>query len=223
MKKTFSTRRAAGVRPSIDAARRRLGVAAAASIATLGALPLGVLPFAARSAESAESAAAVRPRVRFETSLGAFVVELQPDRAPKSCANFLDYAKSGFYDGTVFHRVIKEFMIQGGGFTTNMVQKPTRPPIAIESNNGLKNVRGALAMARTGDPNSATAQFFVNVVDNPFLDYPGRDGFGYAVFGSVVEGMDVVDRIRDVETASFGPFRDVPKAPVVIKSARILK
>jgi peptidyl-prolyl cis-trans isomerase A (cyclophilin A) len=148
---------------------------------------------------------------------------VRPDKAPKSAANFLEYVNSGFYDGTVFHRVIKGFMIQGGGMTPDLVQKPTRGPIPIESNNGLKNVRGALSMARTPNPNSATSQFFVNVVDNPFLDYPGQDGAGYTVFGSVVDGMDVVEKIRNVETGTKGMYQDVPTTPVVIKSARVLK
>jgi len=153
----------------------------------------------------------------FETSEGRIVVEVLPDKAPKTVANFVQYVKDGFYDGTIFHRVIKGFMIQGGGFTPAMVQKPTRPPVPIESNNGQKNVRGSVAMARTSDPNSATAQFFINVVDNAFLDYPGQDGAGYTVFGRVVEGMDVVDKIRAVPTGGG----DVPRTPVLIKSARI--
>ena len=173
---------------------------------------------------SAEPPAAAAPtRVAFETSAGRFVVEVRADKAPKSAANFLQYVNDGFYDGTIFHRVIPNFMIQGGGFTAQMVQKPTRPPVPSESSNGLKNVRGALAMARTSDPNSATAQFFVNVVDNAFLDYPGRDGFGYTVFGTVVEGMDVVDKIRAMPTGQRGGFADVPQTPVVIKSARVIK
>jgi peptidyl-prolyl cis-trans isomerase A (cyclophilin A) len=178
---------------------------------------------AAAPAWSAEPAAAAPTRVAFETSAGRFVVELRADKAPKTVANFVQYVNDGFYDGTVFHRVIRNFMIQGGGFTAQMVEKPTRPPVPSESNNGLKNVRGAVAMARTSDPNSATAQFFVNVVDNAFLDYPGRDGFGYTVFGSVVEGMDVVDKIKAVSTGQRGGFADVPLTPVVIKSARIVK
>ncbi len=167
----------------------------------------------------APAPAAALPRVALETSQGRIVLELRPDKAPRTVANFLQYVNDGFYDGTIFHRVISGFMIQGGGFTQAMAEKPTRPPIAIESNNGLKNVRGALAMARTMDPNSATAQFYINVVDNAFLDYPGRDGAGYTVFGSVVEGMDAVDRIRAVPT---GP-NDVPRTQVVIKSARVVK
>jgi peptidyl-prolyl cis-trans isomerase A (cyclophilin A) len=166
---------------------------------------------------AAEAAAAAPVRVALETSEGRIVVEVLPDKAPKTVANFVQYVKDGFYDGTVFHRVIKGFMIQGGGFTAAMVQKPTRPPIPIESNNGLKNARGTIAMARTSDPNSATAQFFINVVDNAFLDYPGQDGSGYTVFGRVVEGMDVVDKIRAIPTGAG----DVPHTTILIKSARI--
>ena len=171
----------------------------------------------------AGAAEATATRVAFDTSAGRFVVEVQADKAPKTVANFLKYVNDGFYDGTVFHRVISGFMIQGGGFTEAMVEKPTRAPVPIESNNGLKNVRGALAMARTSDPNSATAQFFINVVDNGFLDYPGRDGNGYTVFGKVVEGMDVVDKIRAVPTGNRGPYQNVPVTPVTIKTARVVK
>jgi peptidyl-prolyl cis-trans isomerase A (cyclophilin A) len=177
----------------------------------------------ATAAEPAAATAAASTRVALETSEGRIVVELKADKAPKTVANFIQYVNDGFYDGTIFHRVISGFMIQGGGFTSTMSEKPTRAPIPIESNNGLKNVRGTLAMARTMDPNSATAQFFINVVDNAFLDYPGRDGAGYTVFGNVVEGMEVVDKIRAVPTGRRGPFTDVPATPVVIKTARIVK
>ncbi len=172
---------------------------------------------------TASSAQGPAPRVAFETSLGRIVVELAPKEAPKTVDNFLGYVKAGHYDGTVFHRVIPTFMIQGGGFSADMKERPTRAPIALESQNGLKNDRGTLAMARRGDPNSATAQFFINVVDNPRLDYPNPDGNGYAVFGKVVEGMDVVDKIRDVPTETRGPYQNVPVTPVTIKSARIVK
>jgi peptidyl-prolyl cis-trans isomerase A (cyclophilin A) len=161
--------------------------------------------------------------VALETSEGRIVVELRADKAPKTVANFLQYVNDSFYDGTIFHRVIAGFMIQGGGFDAAMAEKPTRPPIPIESNNGLKNVRGAVAMARTGDPNSATAQFFINVVDNARLDYPSFDGHGYTVFGNVVEGMQVVDKIRAVPTGRRGSFENVPASPVVIKTARVAK
>ena len=161
--------------------------------------------------------------VRLYTNFGAITLELDHERAPKTAANFESYVRSGFYDGTVFHRVINGFMIQGGGFESGMRQKTPEAPIENEARNGLKNDRGAVAMARRGDPNSATAQFFINVVDNPRLDYPSFDGNGYAVFGKVVEGMDVVDKIKDVPTGSRGGHQNVPETPVTIKSARIVK
>jgi peptidyl-prolyl cis-trans isomerase A (cyclophilin A) len=192
--------------------------------ALAGCLAAVILSAPAGAAEPAAAPAAVAAtRVALETSAGRIIVEVRADKAPKTVANFLQYVNDGFYDGTIFHRVISGFMIQGGGFTPDMAQKPTRAAVPIESTNGLKNVRGAVAMARTGDPNSATAQFFINVVDNPALDYPQPDGYGYTVFGSVVEGMDVVDKIRVVPTGSRGPFQNVPTTPVVIKSARIAK
>ena len=163
------------------------------------------------------------PRVAFETSQGRIVIELAPKEAPKSVDNFLAYVKAGHYDGTVFHRVIPTFMIQGGGFGADLTERATRAPIPLESRNGLKNERGAVAMARRSDPNSATAQFFINVVDNPRLDYPSFDGNGYAVFGKVVEGMDVVDKIKDVPTGNRGPHQNVPLTPVTITSARVIK
>jgi peptidyl-prolyl cis-trans isomerase A (cyclophilin A) len=165
-----------------------------------------------------------QPQVALETSMGRIVVELDPAKAPKSVENFLGYVKSGHYNGTIFHRVIGSFMIQGGGFTLDMAQKPTKAPIPLEARNGLSNVRGTLAMARTGDPNSATAQFFINVVDNPFLDAArSPDGNGYAVFGKVIAGMDVVDKIRQTPTGAKGPFRDVPVQAVVIQHASVEK
>lgn len=169
------------------------------------------------------SAQAPQPRVAFETSEGTIVVELAPQAAPTTVENFLSYVKAGHYNGTVFHRVIPTFMIQGGGFTADMKEKSTRAPIQLEAQNGLKNQRGAVAMARRGDPNSATSQFFINVVDNPRLDYPNPDGNGYAVFGKVVEGMDVVDKIKAVPTDSRGPHQNVPVTPIVIKSAKVVK
>ncbi len=179
---------------------------------------------AAISAVVAFSAAAQTPapRVAFETSAGKIVVELAPQAAPKTVDNFLTYVKSGHYDGTVFHRVIPGFMIQGGGFTADMKEKTTRGTIPLESRNGLKNQRGALAMARRGDPDSASAQFFINVVDNAGLDYPNPDGNGYAVFGKVVEGMDVVDKIRTVPTDTRGSHQNVPVTPITIKTARVV-
>ncbi len=165
--------------------------------------------------------AADSPRVKFTTSEGDFVVELYPDKAPKTVANFLSYVDAGYYDGTIFHRVIRNFMIQGGGFTADFRRKATRAPVLNEADNGLKNERGTIAMARTFEPHSATAQFFINVRDNPNLDHtaPTPRGWGYAVFGRVVAGMDVVDRIRDIPTGAAGPFPgDVPRRTVVIKS-----
>jgi peptidyl-prolyl cis-trans isomerase A (cyclophilin A) len=193
-------------------------------------LPVGLAGWLAASILGAQAwvaqpvaAAGAATRVALETSDGRIVVEVQADKAPKTVANFLQYVNDGFYDGTIFHRVINGFMIQGGGFTPAMVQKPTRAPVPIESTNGLKNLRGAISMARTSDPNSATAQFFINVVDNPRLDYPSFDGYGYTVFGNVVEGMDVVDKIRAVPTGRQQGAENVPLTPVVIKTARIVK
>ena len=163
------------------------------------------------------------PHVALKTSMGEIVLELDQQKAPKSVANFLQYVKSGYYKGTVFHRVIDGFMIQGGGFDKNMKQKATKAPIKNEAQNGLQNVTYSIAMARTGDPHSATAQFFINVNDNGALDYPGRDGFGYTVFGKVVSGMDMVDKIKAVPVADKGPHQNVPVTPVVIESATLLK
>jgi peptidyl-prolyl cis-trans isomerase A (cyclophilin A) len=162
------------------------------------------------------------PRVQFVTSEGRFTVELDAARAPKTVGNFLEYVRAGIYNGTVFHRVIENFMVQGGGFTADMKQKPTRAAIAAESTNGLKNERGTIAMARTSDPNSATSQFFINVVDNPRLDYPSFDGTGYTVFGRVVEGLDVVDKIKATATGNVGPHGNVPLKPILIQSAKVL-
>ncbi len=165
-------------------------------------------------------AAACAQKVKLATSQGDIVVELDAAKAPKSVANFVEYVKAGHYDGTVFHRVIGNFMIQGGGMTADLNEKPTRPPIALEARNGLNNVRGSIAMARTMDPNSATSQFFINVKDNGFLNAAqSPDGNGYAVFGKVVSGMDVVDKIRSVPTR----MGDVPVTPVVINKATLEK
>jgi len=165
------------------------------------------------------------PQVLFTTNMGQFTVELEPEKAPKTVANFLAYVNSGFYTGTIFHRVINGFMIQGGGYTKDLMQKPTRAQIPIESNNGLKNTKYSIAMARTNDPNSATAQFFVNVKDNAMLDYPGRDGYGYTVFGRVIAGMEVIDNIKFVDTNVHMPTRmsDVPVSAIVIESAKVIK
>jgi cyclophilin family peptidyl-prolyl cis-trans isomerase len=171
----------------------------------------------------ASPAGAAKPRVKLETTKGTIVIELDQAKAPITVANFLEYVKSGFYDGTVFHRVIPNFMIQGGGFTPNMEQKPPREAIVNESTNGLVNKRGTVAMARTPDPNSATAQFFINVKDNGFLDKANaQDGVGYCVFAKVVEGMSVVDAIAQVQTATVGPNQNVPMKAVVITKASVV-
>ncbi|TRZ67713.1 MAG: peptidyl-prolyl cis-trans isomerase [Rhodocyclaceae bacterium] len=165
---------------------------------------------------------AANPMVEMKTNHGTLVIELYADKAPKSTANFLKYAQDGFYNGTVFHRVIDGFMIQGGGFEQGMKQKEPRAAIENEAKNGLKNGVGTLAMARTSDPHSATAQFFINLVDNGMLDYPGRDGWGYAVFGKVTHGMEVVQKIAKVKTGNAGMHQNVPSAPVVIESVKLL-
>ncbi|MDR1424651.1 MAG: peptidyl-prolyl cis-trans isomerase [Azoarcus sp.] len=162
--------------------------------------------------------------VNLHTNHGIIALELDAEKAPATIENFLTYAKDGHYDGTVFHRVIDNFMIQGGGFTPGMKQKPTRDPVKNEADNGLKNVRGTIAMARTNDPHSATAQFFINVVDNDFLDYrsPTPQGWGYCVFGHVVDGLDVVDEIRKVATGNNSFHQDVPTEDVVIERVEIV-
>lgn len=177
----------------------------------------------ALAAAMAAPAGAANPQVKLETTQGTIVIELDAAKAPITVGNFLDYVKSGFYDGTVFHRVIPSFMIQGGGFAANMEQKPTREPIVNESANGLVNKRGTVTMARTPDPNSASAQFFINLADNSFLDKAkAQDGYGYCVFGKVVEGMKVVDAIAAVKTATVGGYQDVPMQPIVIKKASVV-
>ncbi|MFH1870322.1 MAG: peptidylprolyl isomerase [Pseudomonadota bacterium] len=168
------------------------------------------------------AAHAANPQVELKTSQGTLTIELYQDKAPKTVENFLQYAKDGFFNGTVFHRVIPGFMIQGGGFTPDLKQKETRAQIQNEAKNGLRNGTGTLAMARTSDPHSASAQFFINLKDNSFLDYPGRDGWGYAVFGKVVQGFDIVQKIATVPTANAGPHQNVPTTPVLIESARLL-
>ncbi len=162
--------------------------------------------------------AAQAQKVKLATTAGDIVLELDAAKAPKSVANFVQYVKAGHYSNTVFHRVIDSFMIQGGGMTADLAEKPTRAPIPLEAGNGLSNLRGTLAMARTNQPNSATAQFFINVVDNTRLDTAGG---GYAVFGKVIEGMDVVDKIRMVPVGNKGPYQNVPVTPVVIKQATL--
>jgi len=171
------------------------------------------------------SAYAQNPQVQIKTSRGVIVAELYADKAPKTVENFLRYAKDGFYNGTVFHRVIDGFMIQGGGFDRDMRQKPARDPIQNEAGNRLKNLNGTLAMARTPNPHSATAQFFINVKDNDFLDFrePTPQGFGYAVFGKVVQGMDVVSAITKVATGNTGPHQNVPREPIVIEAVTLVE
>jgi cyclophilin family peptidyl-prolyl cis-trans isomerase len=164
--------------------------------------------------------------VKMQTNQGTIVIQLDSERAPKTVENFLRYVKEGFYNGTIFHRVINDFMIQGGGFTPDYQQKPTHEPIANEAHNGLKNVVGSIAMARTADPHSATAQFFINVKDNHFLDYTDSTvrGWGYAVFGKVVAGMEVVNKIKELKTGSKGPFKqDVPLTDLVIETVSLLE
>jgi len=168
-------------------------------------------------------ASSTHQRVQFETSMGTIVVELYEDKAPVTVENFLTYVKEGFYDGTIFHRVIEGFMIQGGGFTEDMSQKETHDQIKNEADNGLKNHIGTLAMARTQDIDSATGQFFINVNDNDFLNHKDDDHYGYAVFAKVVSGMDVVKKIESVETGLQGHFSDVPETPVFIKTAKVLE
>jgi len=192
---------------------RRLFLVAVAAVATAFALP----------------AFAANPQVEFDTTAGKIRVELNPDAAPKTVANFLDYVKSGQFDGTQFHRVIPGFMIQGGGFTADFKQKPTKAPIVNEaeasSKAGLVNAPGTIAMARTSEPNSATAQFFINVADNKFLNFrsPDLQGIGYTVFGKVVSGMDVVEKIAKAPTGAGGPFpKDVPQTPVIINKATVV-
>lgn len=163
---------------------------------------------------------AANPQVEIKTSQGALIVELYADKAPISVENFLQYARDGFFNGTIFHRVIENFMIQGGGFTADMKQKTPRSSIQNEAKNGLKNEAGTLAMARTPDPHSASAQFFINLKDNRFLDYPGQDGWGYAVFGKVVQGFDVVQKIGKAATGNAAGHQNVPTTPILIESVK---
>ncbi|MDY0011672.1 MAG: peptidylprolyl isomerase [Rhodocyclaceae bacterium] len=165
---------------------------------------------------------AANPVVELQTSAGPIAIELYPEKAPRTVENFLAYVQDGFYNGTVFHRVIDGFMIQGGGLTPDMKEKPTRAPIPNEAKNGLTNSVGTIAMARTQDPHSASAQFFINLVDNVMLDHPRPDGWGYAVFGKVVKGLDVVQKIGKVQTTNAGFHQNVPAKPVIIESARVV-
>ena len=184
---------------------------------------LAVIAFAV--AFAAFAAAPANPHVEVRTNVGSFTIELYPENAPNTVQNFLQYVKDGHYNGTIFHRVIPGFMIQGGGFTANFDEKPTRPPIKNEAGNGLRNGVGMVSMARTADPHSATAQFFVNVAENPTLDFraPTAQGYGYTPFGKVVKGMDVVERIVKVPTGpGKPPHQDVPRKPVVIERIQVV-
>lgn len=183
------------------------------------ALAGGLIGAAAVQAETSDNPEGETPMVVFETNYGDFTLEMLPDEAPVTVENFLQYVDDGFFDGTIFHRVIPGFVIQGGGFTEDMSQKETRAPIKNEADNGLKNTRGSLSMARTQQVNSATSQFFINLKDNAFLDHGTRD-FGYAVFARVSEGMDVIDKIAAVSTGNRGMHQDVPVQPVIVEKAR---
>lgn len=187
-------------------------------------LILGMITFAMVSTACGAEEDSANPQVMLETSKGKIVIELFPDKAPATVKNFLDYVTSGFYDGTIFHRVILGFMIQGGGFTESMEQKETKSPIRNEADNGLKNRRGTIAMARLPDPHSATSQFFINTVNNDPLDHKGRSQqrFGYAVFGEVIEGMEVVDAISNVRTGIRTRMADVPLEPILIQKASLV-
>ncbi|MDX1573551.1 MAG: peptidylprolyl isomerase [Methylophaga sp.] len=185
---------------------------------------LAPLFFASFSLAAQAEGGDAQPRVKLATNHGDIIIALNAEKAPNTVANFIQYVESGFYDGTIFHRVIENFMIQGGGFTEDFQQKTTKKPIQNEANNGLTNKRGSIAMARTGDPHSATAQFFINTVDNSFLNFRAEttSDWGYAVFGEVVEGMDVVDKIRKVKTTLRGPHQDVPAENIIIEKAEML-
>ncbi|TKR56065.1 peptidyl-prolyl cis-trans isomerase [Allopusillimonas ginsengisoli] len=198
---------------------RVIGLVCATSLALCGPAQ------AASSTSNQGNSMSTSPRVNLQTSKGDIVIELNPEKAPKSVENFLTYAREGFYDGTVFHRVIKNFMVQGGGFEVGMKQKTTHAPVENEANNGLKNEKYTLAMARTSDPHSATAQFFINVADNDFLNFtaPTPNGWGYTVFGKVVEGTEVVDSITSVKTGSKGFHQDVPVEDVIIEKATVVE
>jgi peptidyl-prolyl cis-trans isomerase A (cyclophilin A) len=186
------------------------------------ALAFGCAALLAFAPAFSQTTAVAHPVVLLKTTLGDIKVELDPQAAPKTVANFLQYVSSGQYAGTIFHRVIPGFMIQGGGFDAKLNERPTRAPIPLESRNGLKNTAGSIAMARTSSPDSATAQFFINTANNPSLDYPGHDGHGYAVFGHLTEGLDVVAKISQLPTESRGQMEDVPSTPVLIESATIV-
>jgi peptidyl-prolyl cis-trans isomerase A (cyclophilin A) len=191
------------------------------TLKTMAARTVAALLFASIAAVS--HAQETKPlQVSMKTSMGEIVIELYPDKAPKTVENFLAYAKDGYYSGTIFHRVINNFMIQGGGMTRNLEPKRTKSPIQIESQNGLKNKAGMVSMARTSQPDSATSQFFINTVDNPDLDFPAPDGHGYTVFGKVVKGIEVVNKIRAVPTIRTGNMGDVPVSPIIIDSVTLV-
>lgn len=184
-----------------------------------GALAVGLLS----GMSMAEETTPPNRYVAMDTTVGNIVIELNEEKAPVTVENFKSYVSEGYYDGLIFHRVIDGFMVQGGGFDADMNQKGTKAPIKIESNNGLKNERGSIAMARTMDPNSATSQFFINTQNNTFLDYPGQDGYGYTVFGKVVSGMDVVDQMEKVKTGNRGMHGDVPVESIIIESVKFVE
>lgn len=207
-------------RPSLK--RRALGLACAALLALPATLPGQAF---ASSSTSQGTTMSANPKVKLQTNHGDMLVELNAEKAPKTVENFITYVKDGFFDGTIFHRVINNFMIQGGGFEPGMKQKDTRDNVENEANNGLRNNRYTLAMARTSDPHSATAQFFINVADNDFLNHtaPTSNGWGYAVFGEVIEGTDVVDKIKTVKTGTKGFHQDVPVEDVIIEKATLVE
>lgn len=186
-------------------------------------LVLCLVMFILLAAGQAWAATPEKPEVKLETNYGDIVVQLDARKAPITTANFIQYVKSGHYDGTIFHRVIKDFMIQGGGMSADMKEKHTQAPIKNEANNGLKNRRYTIAMARTSEPNSATSQFFINTRDNTFLDFKGPENWGYAVFGKVIKGQEVVDKIESVKTGRRVHYEDVPQEPIIIKKAVVLE
>ncbi len=202
--------------------RRALGLACAAMLALPILSPSQAI---ASSTSSQGTTMSANPKVKLQTNHGEMLIELNAEKAPKTVENFLAYVKDGFFDGTIFHRVINNFMIQGGGFEAGMKQKDTRDPVENEANNGLRNDRYTLAMARTSDPHSATAQFFINVSDNEFLNHtaPTTNGWGYAVFGQVIEGTEVVDKIKTVKTGTKGFHQDVPVEDVIIEKATVVE
>ena len=217
----------AGKQIQVMATRRAavvaMGVLVIGLSASASAVTSATSPSATAGAPVAKKAAPTNPQVSVKTSMGEIVIELYPEKAPITVKNFLTYAQAGFYNGTIFHRVMRNFMIQGGGMTKDLKQKTTRAPIELESQNGLRNDIGWVAMARTSAPDSATAQFFINTVDNPSLNYPAPDGHGYAVFGKVIKGMDIVNLIREVQTIGVGPMSDVPANPISIDSISLKK